>query len=37
VVPLRHRKVPTIGVAYAKEWAKKPLRFFLEGNPHVSG
>ena len=28
---------PRIGVAYAKEWAGKPLRFFLEGNPHVSG
>ncbi len=26
-----------IGVAYAMEWAGKPLRFFLEGNPHVSG
>jgi DNA-3-methyladenine glycosylase len=28
---------PRIGVAYAREWAKKPLRFFLQGNPHVSG
>ena len=28
---------PRIGVAYAKEWAGKPLRFFLAGNPHVSG
>lgn len=27
---------PRIGVAYAKEWAKKPLRFFLRGNAHVS-
>lgn len=27
---------PRIGVAYAKEWARKPLRFFLAGNPHVS-
>jgi len=27
---------PRIGVAYAKEWAGKPLRFFLAGNPHVS-
>ncbi len=26
-----------IGVAYAGEWAGKPLRFFLAGNPHVSG
>lgn len=25
-----------IGVAYAGEWAGKPLRFVLEGNPHVS-
>jgi DNA-3-methyladenine glycosylase len=31
------RRSPRIGVAYAKEWAAKPLRFFLEGNPHVSG
>ncbi|HJS74012.1 MAG TPA: DNA-3-methyladenine glycosylase [Vicinamibacteria bacterium] len=28
---------PRVGVAYAMEWAGKPLRFFLEGNPHVSG
>jgi DNA-3-methyladenine glycosylase len=27
---------PRIGVGYAKEWARRPLRFFLEGNPHVS-
>ena len=27
---------PRIGVAYAGEWANKPLRFYLEGNPHVS-
>lgn len=26
-----------VGVAYAGDWAAKPLRFFLEGNPHVSG
>ena len=25
-----------IGVAYAEEWADKPLRFFIRGNPHVS-
>jgi DNA-3-methyladenine glycosylase len=31
------RRSSRIGVAYAKEWAKRPLRFFLEGNPHVSG
>lgn len=27
---------PRIGVAYAGDWACKPLRFFLVGNPHVS-
>lgn len=27
---------PRIGVGYAKEWATKPLRFFLKNNPHVS-
>lgn len=27
---------PRIGVGYAKEWASKPLRFFLNDNPHVS-
>jgi DNA-3-methyladenine glycosylase len=27
---------PRIGVAYAEEWAEKPLRFFIAGNPHVS-
>ncbi len=31
------RRSPRVGVAYAKEWAGKPLRFFLQGNPHVSG
>lgn len=41
---LRHRryaeaKIVTttrVGVAYAGEWAHKPLRFYLKGNPHVS-
>jgi len=35
----RHRvaRSPRIGVAYANEWAGKPLRFFVDGNPHVSG
>jgi DNA-3-methyladenine glycosylase len=28
---------PRVGVGYSREWAGKPLRFFLEGNPHVSG
>lgn len=27
---------PRIGVAYAGEWAHKPLRFYLRENPHVS-
>jgi DNA-3-methyladenine glycosylase len=29
-------KGPRIGVAYAKHWAKRHLRFYLKGNPHVS-
>lgn len=29
-------EVPRIGVQYAKEWAKKPLRFYIQGNPFVS-
>lgn len=27
---------PRIGVDYAAEWASKPLRFYMTGNPHVS-
>jgi DNA-3-methyladenine glycosylase len=27
---------PRIGVAYAGDWAAKPLRFYLKDNPHVS-
>ena len=27
---------PRVGVDYAGEWAAKPLRFYLRGNPHVS-
>ncbi len=27
---------PRIGVAYAGAWARRPLRFFLRGSPHVS-
>lgn len=27
---------PRIGVAYAGEWAEKPLRFCIADNPHVS-
>jgi DNA-3-methyladenine glycosylase len=30
-------RTPRIGVAYAGPWARKPLRFYLRGNPHVSG
>lgn len=29
-------KGPRIGVDYAKHWAKRHLRFYLKGNPHVS-
>lgn len=29
-------KRPRIGVAYAKEWADKLLRFYIKDNPHVS-
>jgi DNA-3-methyladenine glycosylase len=29
-------KRPRIGVDYAKHWAKRHLRFYLKGNPHVS-
>lgn len=27
---------PRVGVAYAKEWADRPLRFYIAGNPYVS-
>lgn len=27
---------PRIGVAYAKQWALEPLRFYIEQNPYVS-
>lgn len=27
---------PRVGVAYAGAWARRPLRFYLKGNPHVS-
>ena len=29
-------KRPRIGVDYAKHWARRHLRFYLKGNPHVS-
>jgi len=36
VPPGRIAATPRIGVAYAGEWADKPLRFHVAGNPHVS-
>lgn len=27
---------PRVGVAYAGEWADRPYRFWIRGNPHVS-
>jgi len=27
---------PRVGVSYAKDWADKPLRFYVTDNPHVS-
>lgn len=27
---------PRIGVSYADEWADKPLRFYIQDNPHIS-
>lgn len=33
----RISRSPRIGVGYAGEWADKPLRFFIDGNPWVSG
>jgi DNA-3-methyladenine glycosylase len=36
-VPAQHIAITKrIGIAYAKEWADKPLRFYILGNPHVS-
>jgi DNA-3-methyladenine glycosylase len=29
-------KRPRIGVDYARHWAKRPLRFYIKGNPFVS-
>jgi DNA-3-methyladenine glycosylase len=31
------RRGPRIGVDYAKAWAKKPLRFWIDSHPAVSG
>lgn len=36
VTPRRIARSPRIGVDYAGVWARKPLRFYLRGNPHVS-
>jgi DNA-3-methyladenine glycosylase len=27
---------PRIGVHYAKDWAERLLRFYIEGNPYIS-
>jgi DNA-3-methyladenine glycosylase len=34
--PLEIIEAPRIGVAYAKEWAAKLLRFYIKDNPFVS-
>lgn len=36
VAPAQVMAAPRIGVDYAGEWAQELLRFFLDGNPHVS-
>jgi DNA-3-methyladenine glycosylase len=35
--PPRRASSPRIGVDYAGAWADRKLRFFVPGNPHVSG
>lgn len=36
-LPSSHIAVtPRIGIGYADDWVKKPLRFYIKGNPHVS-
>lgn len=36
-LPARHIVTASrVGVHYAGEWAHKPLRFYIDGNPHVS-
>lgn len=37
VGPLRRKRSARIGVDYAGAWAGRPLRFYLSGNPYVSG
>ena len=34
--PIAIIKRPRIGVDYAGRWAKRHLRFYIKGNPHVS-
>ena len=34
--PLEIANSPRIGVDYAGEWAKRPLRFYIQGNAYVS-
>jgi len=34
--PQRIVTAPRIGVQYAGAWARKPLRYYVKGNPHVS-
>lgn len=34
--PLEIVATPRVGVGYAKEWADKPLRFYIAGNRHIS-
>lgn len=36
VPPARIVAAPRIGVDYAGDWAERPLRFYVAGNPHVS-
>ncbi len=36
-VPLNIETSPRIGIAYAEEFKDKPWRFYIEGNPYVSG
>jgi DNA-3-methyladenine glycosylase len=35
--PFKIVRTPRIGVDYAGAWAKRLLRFYVEGNPFVSG
>lgn len=35
-IPFAVTRRPRVGVDYAGEWAKRPLRFYIRGNPHIS-